>query len=95
MSKKAQYGNDSIKSLKGADRVRQKPAVIFGDIFGGILRRAKTQAVKPESKLISAAFILVVFPSRIKLAEQKRPVITMLYIVIIDRHAAPEVPYLD
>ena len=31
MSKKAQYGNDSIKSLKGADRVRQKPAVIFGD----------------------------------------------------------------
>ena len=31
MSKKAHYGNDSIKSLKGADRVRQKPAVIFGD----------------------------------------------------------------
>ncbi len=31
MSKKTQYGNDSIKSLKGAERVRQKPAVIFGD----------------------------------------------------------------
>lgn len=31
MAKKAQYGNDSIKSLKGAERVRQKPAVIFGD----------------------------------------------------------------
>ena len=31
MAKKAQYGNDSIKALKGAERVRQKPAVIFGD----------------------------------------------------------------
>ena len=28
--KKQQYGNDSIKSLKGADRVRLRPAVIFG-----------------------------------------------------------------
>ncbi len=26
----AQYGNDSISSLKGADRVRRRPAVIFG-----------------------------------------------------------------
>ncbi len=25
-----EYGNDSIKKLKGADRVRQRPAVIFG-----------------------------------------------------------------
>ena len=30
MAKKQQYGNDSIKALKGADRVRQRPAVIFG-----------------------------------------------------------------
>ena len=29
MAKKA-YGNDSISSLKGADRVRTRPAVIFG-----------------------------------------------------------------
>ena len=29
MAKKA-YGNDSIKSLKGADQVRMRPAVIFG-----------------------------------------------------------------
>ncbi len=28
--KTAQYGNDSISSLKGADRVRKRPAVIFG-----------------------------------------------------------------
>ncbi len=28
--KKEDYGNDSISSLKGADRVRKRPAVIFG-----------------------------------------------------------------
>lgn len=28
--KKASYGNDSIASLKGADRVRKRPTVIFG-----------------------------------------------------------------
>ena len=30
MANKQEYGNDSIKSLKGADRVRLRPAVIFG-----------------------------------------------------------------
>jgi len=30
MPTKTQYGNESIKSLKGADRVRKRPAVIFG-----------------------------------------------------------------
>ena len=30
MAKKQEYGNESIKSLKGADRVRKSPAVIFG-----------------------------------------------------------------
>ena len=29
-SKQASYGNESISSLKGADRVRKRPAVIFG-----------------------------------------------------------------
>ena len=29
-TKKAEYGNESISSLKGADRVRKRPAVIFG-----------------------------------------------------------------
>ena len=29
MAKKQTYGNDSITSLKGADRVRLRPAVIF------------------------------------------------------------------
>ena len=30
MAKKASYGNESISQLKGADRVRKRPAVIFG-----------------------------------------------------------------
>ena len=30
LAKKLEYGNESIKSLKGADRVRKRPAVIFG-----------------------------------------------------------------
>ena len=36
MAKKQSYGNDSITSLKGADRVRLRPAVIFGsdDLMG-------------------------------------------------------------
>lgn len=30
LANKQEYGNESIKSLKGADRVRKRPAVIFG-----------------------------------------------------------------
>ena len=30
MKKKETYNNQSITSLKGADRVRKRPAVIFG-----------------------------------------------------------------
>ena len=30
MANKKEYGNESIRSLKGADRVRKRPAVIFG-----------------------------------------------------------------
>ena len=36
MAKKQEYGNDAIRALKGADRVRKRPAVIFGsDGFEG------------------------------------------------------------
>ena len=36
MAKKQSYGNNSISALKGADRVRLRPAVIFGsdDLVG-------------------------------------------------------------
>ena len=36
MAKKQVYGNESITTLKGADRVRKRPAVIFGsdDLVG-------------------------------------------------------------
>lgn len=30
MAKKNVYGNESISALKGADKVRKRPAVIFG-----------------------------------------------------------------
>ena len=30
INKKAEYDDQSIKSLKGAERVRKRPAVIFG-----------------------------------------------------------------
>ena len=30
MAQKKNYGNDSISALKGADRVRKRPGVIFG-----------------------------------------------------------------
>ncbi|MBQ4626993.1 MAG: DNA topoisomerase, partial [Clostridia bacterium] len=30
MAKKPEYNNESIEVLKGADRVRKRPAVIFG-----------------------------------------------------------------
>ena len=30
MAVKNEYGNEAIRSLKGADRVRKRPAVIFG-----------------------------------------------------------------
>jgi DNA gyrase subunit B len=35
-ARKQEYGNDSIRALKGADRVRKRPAVIFGsnDLYG-------------------------------------------------------------
>ena len=44
MKQQKAYGNESISSLKGADRVRLRPAVIFGSdglegcehaVFGG------------------------------------------------------------
>ena len=40
MARKQEYGNESITSLKGADRVRKRPAVICG--WGGVEGAAET-----------------------------------------------------
>ena len=52
MARKQEYGNESITSLKGADRVRKRPAVIFGS--DGVeaaptlfLRSSPTPLMKP------------------------------------------------
>lgn len=52
MARKQEYGNESITSLKGADRVRKRPAVIFGSdgVEGcahSILRSSPTPLMKP------------------------------------------------
>lgn len=52
MARKQEYGNESITSLKGADRVRKRPAVIFGSdgVEGcahSILRLSPTPSMKP------------------------------------------------
>ena len=51
-TKKQDYGNDSISSLKGADRVRKRPGVIFGsDGLDGcehaVLRFSPTPSTRP------------------------------------------------
>ena len=60
MAKKQNYGNDSISALKGAERVRKRPAVIFGsdDLHGcehaafEILSNAIDEAREGYGKLI-------------------------------------------
>ena len=46
MAKKNDYGNDSIKSLKGADRVRKRPAVIFGSDGIEGCQQERAEAIK-------------------------------------------------
>ena len=46
-TKKQDYGNDSISSLKGADRVRKRPGVIFG--LGGWGRRTTGVFFEPHN----------------------------------------------
>ena len=54
MAKKQEYGNESITSLKGADRVRKRPAVIFGSdgveaVPTRSLRSCPTPLMKPAT----------------------------------------------
>lgn len=45
------YGNDSISSLKGADRVRKRPAVIFGsDGWRAVSTRSLRSCPTPSTR---------------------------------------------
>ena len=57
MAKKQDYGNDSISALKGADRVRKRPGVIFGS--DGL-------------ELIVVPGHIIIFASGVELAEHQR-----------------------
>ena len=43
------YGNDSITSLKGADRVRKRPAVIFGSDIKADDNKTYSEHIKSPS----------------------------------------------
>ena len=66
MSKSKAYGNESISQLKGADRVRKRPGVIFGsDGLDGcehavfeILSNAIDEAREGYGKLITLTYYL-------------------------------------
>ena len=58
MARKQEYGNESITSLKGADRVRKRPAVIFGS--DGVeaaptpsLRSSPTPSMRPATATVT------------------------------------------
>ena len=57
MARKQEYGNESITSLKGADRVRKRPAVIFGSdgVEGCLLYTSPSPRDAHESRMPSSA----------------------------------------
>ena len=67
-AKKTNYGNESISSLKGADRVRKRPGVIFGsDGLDGcehavfeILSNSIDEAREGHGKLITVTLATLV-----------------------------------
>ena len=51
------YGNESITALKGADRVRKRPSVIFGsDGLDGCQHIKKRRWISPCVAFLSLAF---------------------------------------
>ena len=50
VKKTSDYGNESISSLKGADRVRRRPGVILAPT---VLRAASTQYLKSSPILLT------------------------------------------
>ena len=68
MSKKATYDNQSISSLKGAERVRKRPAVIFGSdgidgcqhSFFEILSNSIDEARKDTVMLLTSKCLMII-----------------------------------
>ena len=64
-------------------------------IARGILRRARAESIQTQRVFIVAAGVVLVLASRVELAEHQLPVVSALFLVPVDRAAAPEVRHLD
>ena len=71
------------------------PAHLHIHIFRGILGGAGAKPVEPQRKLVALPFIGVVFATGIQLAEDQLPIIPLFLLVVIHRHAASEILYLN
>ena len=63
-------------------------------IFGGILRRAKAQAVESQGIFVTLALIGFVFAARVQLAKAQFPVVPSLIFIKINRDTGAKVLYL-
>ena len=64
-------------------------------VFGGVLGRARAQAVGTEREVVVAALVVVVFATCIELAKDELPVKALLGRVPVERAAAAVVLYLN
>ena len=64
-------------------------------VFGGVLGRARAQAVGAEREVVVAALVVVVLAAGVKLAKDEFPVKARLGGVPVERAAAAVVLYLD
>ncbi len=64
-------------------------------VFGGVLGRARAQAVGTEREVVVAALVVVVFATCVELAKDELPVKALLGGVPVERAAAAVVLYLN
>ena len=64
-------------------------------VLGGVLGRARTQAVGTEREVVVAALVVVVLAAGVELAKDKLPVKALLGRVPVERAAAAVVLYLN
>ena len=70
--------------------------VNFGvHIFGSVLRGAKSESVKAQRILVVSAVVGIVFSAGVKLAENKLPVIAVLFFVIVNGYSSAEILHLN